>query len=361
MKRKTTITLIAALIAVNVFSQNPFYGYSNVFTSDSKPPVVSGVYPNGGESYYFGLEMPVSWNAMDDSFGANPISVYISLDGGLTYDLLAFDLSNDGIAQLMPPGGMNENVKIKVVATDEFGNTASIESSAVFSLIGNYLDVRVMLEGSFNGGEMSTFLNTLGLIPLDQPYTEMPYNYSGTESVASVPNGNIVDWVLVELRYASAPENAMPSEIIHRQAAFLLNTGEIVGLDGSSPLQFGLPVDQQLFAVVYHRNHLAVIGANACDLSGNTYSYNFTTSGNQVFGGQNAHKELSANVWGMFSGDADSDGDVHNGDKNDAWANQSGLSGYNTADMNLDGDVNNNDKIMYWSPNSGRSSQVPGL
>ena len=60
-------------------------------------------------------------------------------------------------------------------------------------------NIRIFFEGAYSGGIMSTYLNVGGLIPLSQPYNTSPWNYSGTESVSSIPS-NVVDWVLVELR-----------------------------------------------------------------------------------------------------------------------------------------------------------------
>ena len=62
------------------------------------------------------------------------------------------------------------------------------------------LELKVFLEGPFNGISMDTELNVHNLLPLTQPYNVAPWNYAGTEQVGSIPNPEIVDWVLVELR-----------------------------------------------------------------------------------------------------------------------------------------------------------------
>ena len=56
---------------------------------------------------------------------------------------------------------------------------------------------------------MRTTLNSGGIIPLSQPYIGAPYNYTGTESVATIPNANIVDWVLIEHR---KPSTGLPAD-----------------------------------------------------------------------------------------------------------------------------------------------------
>ncbi len=90
--------------------------------------------------------------------------------------------------------------------------------------------------------------------------------------LAAIPNANVVDWVLVELRDAPSAAAATSATRIARQAAFILNDGSIVGLDGSSVLQFNNAINQQLFVIVNHRNHLGVLSANALTQSGGIYS-----------------------------------------------------------------------------------------
>ncbi|MEZ5197258.1 MAG: hypothetical protein R2764_12910 [Bacteroidales bacterium] len=63
-----------------------------------------------------------------------------------------------------------------------------------------YFKLTVFLEGPFNAGKMNTDLNKANQIPLSQPYHTAPWNYNGNESVSEIPNGAVVDWVLVDIR-----------------------------------------------------------------------------------------------------------------------------------------------------------------
>ena len=101
-----------------------------------------------------------------------------------------------------------------------------------------YVKLNVFLEGPFNGSQMLTDLNKAQLLPLDQPFNTPPWNYDGAESVATIPNGNIVDWVYVEIRNALWPDSATSETTFGRQAAFLLNSGKVVSTDGVSNLAF---------------------------------------------------------------------------------------------------------------------------
>ena len=89
------------------------------------------------------------------------------------------------------------------------------------------LNLKAMLEGPFGTTEMSTALNSSGLLPLSQPFNTLPWNYIGTESVTAIPNSNVVDWVLVELRDATAAAAATSATRIARQAAFILKNGSV--------------------------------------------------------------------------------------------------------------------------------------
>ncbi|MCD4735002.1 MAG: agmatine deiminase family protein, partial [Bacteroidales bacterium] len=239
-------------------------------------------------------------------------------------------------------------------------NTPEIIVPVHFNVTSGYsVDIRVFLEGPYFTPEMHNYLNLYGLVPLSQPYNTAPWNYFGSESVVSIPNPDIIDWLLVEFRDAPNAASANGSTIIKRVAAFLLKNGNIRDLDGSSLLTFNESVNNNLFAVIIHRNHLGVISAFPLNLSGNQYSYDFTTGSEQAHGGILAQHEVFSGVWAMIGGDSDADGQVTNGDKLDVWASQAGMSGYLSGDMNMDSGVNNGDKNDVWVPNGGLGSQVP--
>jgi hypothetical protein len=218
------------------------------------------------------------------------------------------------------------------------------------------LDLTVFLEGPFNGSQMNANLGNL--IPLNQPFNGLPWNYNGTESVGTIP-ANVVDWVLVELRSAASAGAATGATMVDRQAAFLLADGSIVGLDGSSNLTFPNSITEQLFVVIRHRNHLGIMSANAVVPTGGIHSYNFSTGSAQVHGGTNACKQLASGIWGMISGDGNRDGIVGMDDKSGLWSPQAGTEGYIYSDYNLDRQSNNIDKDGFWVPNIGKGSQVP--
>lgn len=248
-------------------------------------------------------------------------------------------------------------------------DSTSYESDHIslnFDVIGGLMQevmvsATVILEGPYNGTDMNTDLNTLNLIPLTQPYNGAPWNYSGTESVASIPNSNVVDWVHVCIREANGPNpDDDPSNIVARRSAFLLKDGSIVDVDGVSPVSFGFIefTYSNIFAEVYHRNHLPVVGTDTMSLSGGVYSYDFSISISQIFHGAQGGKSLSGGKGGMATGDGNGDGEVLGSDRN-IWAGSNGGSGvYSAADMNMDGEILGSDRNA-WLPNNGLVEQIP--
>jgi len=246
-----------------------------------------------------------------------------------------------------------------VITHNASGGTTNLAVTGA-GIGGLYLNLKVYLEGPFSTSDMTTYLNTFNFLPLSQPYNAAPWSYSGTESVAAIPNANIVDWVLVELREtAGGASTATSSTMIGRQAAFLLKNGQVVGTDGSSLLSFSLTITNNLYVVIWHRNHLAIMSSVPLVLSGGSYTFDFSTGAATVYGGQNGHKSIATGIWGMIAGDGNSNGTVGTTDKVDVWAAQAGYSGYLMGDFDLNGNVDNVDKVEKWSPNSGRGSQVP--
>jgi hypothetical protein len=214
------------------------------------------------------------------------------------------------------------------------------------------LNIKVFMEGPYLSGQMTPFLNVLGYVPLDQPYNVPPWNYPGTESVGSLPNFNIVDWVLVDL-FAPGPQ-PQSYYFLGRKAAFLLKNGTINDLDGVSNLSFSPIITGDFYVCIHHRNHISVLSANPLIENSGVYSYDYSTGPSQAFGGNKAQKELSPGVWGMISADGNASGEIDNQDKNDVWLPQYGQVGYLKGDFDLNSQVDIYDKTNRWATNAGK-------
>lgn len=106
--------------------------------------------------------------------------------------------------------------------------------------------------------------------PQDDPYRQTPYNTtflhvnnSNTETIPSSSvmgpqsntANNIVDWVFLQLRNTGAsPGNT----VLETRSALLQRDGDIVDVDGVSPVTFNNIADGNYILTVRHRNHLGL-------------------------------------------------------------------------------------------------------
>jgi len=235
---------------------------------------------------------------------------------------------------------------------------------------GNLLNVKVFLEGAYDAtsGAMRTDLQpTIArpsqLIPLAHPYSGAPWNVAAAPA-SSIPAG-VVDWVLVELRTATTPALALSGTIISGwpKAFFLKSDGSIVDLDGTSLPNIGNPtITGNLFVIVRHRNHLAIMSNTGATLLGGTYIYDFTSALTQAYGGGAGYKQITGTIptYAMVVGDINHDGNVFVTDYN-AWAVQFGAtSTYSNSDLNQDGNVFVTD-YNKWAVNFGNTTINPTL
>ena len=268
--------------------------------------------------------------------------------GSGTLFSVEFDILGSGSTSLTIAG---------VMLRDSDNNNMPVDYSS--GSINVLLPVRakVFLQGPFVSTEMNTTLNSGGFLPIDQPYDIAPWNYNGTESVASdffSINPNIVDWALLEVR-----SDLADSTKLGEKAGFLLNDGNVVGVDGVSPIYFDLNPDNY-YVVIKHRNHLSIINAASYSFSRESVGYDFTDAQSKAYGSE-AIQEIAPGIFGMYAGDANSDGSLTGTDFNIFNPLfRSAASGYLSSDFNMDGSITGTDFNMF-NPNfrNARSSQVP--
>ena len=216
-------------------------------------------------------------------------------------------------------------------------------------------NVRAFLEGPYNGsGAMTTTLDENSLIPLNSnnAYSTAVYGYTAS-TVESIPNPDIVDWVLIELRTGTTSDTK-----VGERAAFLKSNGTIVDIDGSSPVTFENLPNGNYYVVIIHRNHLAIMSSSAIPLNSSSDLYNFTTSQSQAYTmGTDPMVALSGGGFGMIAADGNSDGGIYAEDYI-LYRISQGNEGYLSEDYNLDGGVYAEDYILY-RLNQGFETNVP--
>ncbi len=321
-----------------------------------------GIVDTDAGTYYINFE---GWNETNkpylviDYTPLPPPMSWLTLDGGTT---AGGSLEGQGVQTIsvgLDASGLSEGVYLAYInISSNDPDSPNISIPVFLNVVTHiYADLKVFLEGPFSGTVMSTNLSGFSGFPMSQPYNGSPWNYIGQESVTAIPP-NVVDWVLIEYRDAVDAISATSATVIGRQAAFVLNDGSLVDLDGISDLQPSISVSQELFVVIYHRNHLSIMSNFPLVMAGGVYQYDFSNGENKVFGGAGGHKMLASGIWGMIGGNANGDGWIDGTDKN-SWALESGNKTYSGSDLNFDLQINNLDKNDFWLPNLGKSSQVP--
>jgi hypothetical protein len=250
------------------------------------------------------------------------------------------------------------DILVDVLGRSEKASTFITGSQATFTLPARNYSVwvkgvqakcKILLEGPYDPelNVMRTDLNLSGDIPTRSPFVEDPRN------VASIPS-DVVDWVLIELR------TSLTGNAVAARSAFLHKDGRVLELDGQSDVVGLSAAPGNYYIVLKHRNHLAAASATPHTLSSNSANlYDFTTAKSQYYNNDAVQVDADPVLYGLYAGDADSNGQVQNADKNDFWQNQTGLSGYRSADFNVNGQVQNDDKNDYWKVNVGKGTHVP--
>ncbi|OWY23783.1 hypothetical protein C7N43_13350 [Sphingobacteriales bacterium UPWRP_1] len=205
--------------------------------------------------------------------------------------------------------------------------------------------VKAIPEGLYNlnTGLLNTTLNSLGVIPTEQPFNQPPWNYAGSECI-NIPPANMADWVLLELRSA-----ANSNTVIDRKAALLLTDGTIAD-SGDDGVTFLNAASGNYYIAVRHRNHIAVLSSAAVTLP-NTATYSFSSAAGQAMGA-NQLKNMGNGIYALRAGDFNADGVATVADFNLFMAESSGINGYFNADANADRMVTIADFNLY-QPNAG--------
>lgn len=207
-------------------------------------------------------------------------------------------------------------------------------------------NLKVFLGGPYNAttGMMSTELNDGNLIPLTEPYTTLGYSFiSGAN--ASMPNSvlnataddAIIDWIIVELRSATNS-----STIVASKPALVEADGDVMWTDGMTPI-LGTFTPGTYYVAVKHRNHLAVMTANAMDITG------VVDLSTEPLYGTSAAKTVNG-LHVLWPGDVNGNGEIkYSGSGNDrdiiltavgsTSPNNQVFNTYSSADVTMDGTV----------------------
>lgn len=188
-------------------------------------------------------------------------------------------------------------------------------------------------------------------LPLSQPFNVAPWNYAGTESVDTIPDG-VVDWMLFELR-------SDLNTIVYRTSAFYCSDGKSKALDGISRVKYG-SMTGDYYYVCIHRNSLSVMSAEKLQFIDGygVISYDFRESSSKAYGDINAVRYDSVSgQWAFYRGDVSKNGIINVLDYGPISSDLF-KTGYYNSDTDLNGVVNVLDYASV-SRNLFKTSQVP--
>ena len=228
---------------------------------------------------------------------------------------------------------------------------------------------KVFLQGNYNAGSMNDNLRNKALIPTTEPYSALGFSFVGgggemisTDVLDVTGSDAIVDWIMIQLR-----DKNDSSVLLRSQTALLQSDGDIVGLDGASPVSFAGMGEDDYFISIKHRNHLGIRSAGIMTLARMETSHDFTTGlgqawDNPAINSNDAMVDLGGGVYGLFRGDGNSDGVINIVDfiLGKAASSPNQFNVYSTRDLNLDGNINIVDFIIAKassSPNKTAHSQ----
>lgn len=100
---------------------------------DTRPPSVTVISPNGGETLVVGRTFTIRWTATDD-VGVARVDIYYSTDGGRTWRLIAGGVDNTGSYKWVVPNTPSTSCLIRVDAHDAAGNTGRDTSDRAFTI-----------------------------------------------------------------------------------------------------------------------------------------------------------------------------------------------------------------------------------
>jgi Leucine-rich repeat (LRR) protein len=260
-------------------------------------------------------------------FFSVPRNNLTSVDASSFGQLASIDVSFNNLTEVNIQNGNNGNLEtidftnnpnLTCILVDDAANANANwqsykDAGASYSdtSCGNNFDVaiRVFLQGPAlnpNTGEedlMRDDLRVAGYIPTTSPYTD---GITCEATVFDVTGDNaIVDWIWIELR--DSTDNTIVS---YSQSALIQRDGDVVDVDGISPLDFST-ADDSYYVAIKHRNHLGIMGKNIYTFTiGVTNSVNFKFFNESVLFGSNPQTDFgieAAEVYAMWCGNVNQD------------------------------------------------------
>ena len=276
-------------------------------------------------------------------------------------------LSPDGSYTYIPNGSFTGIDKVVYEVCDAGTPVQCTQATLIIYVLEGKVSLlpKAYLQGSLFGVAASDMLmrddlRVKNLIPLSSPYdaiglTALTATVDTDATVLAVTGANaIVDWVFVELRSATNSQQVEDS-----RSALIQRDGDIVDVDGVSPITFSQVSSGSYYVVIKHRNHLGVMTQLPIALSPTTTTVDFRltitpiyTISSSVVNKARINVEQGAALWAgnaLFddtvayqgsSNDVNLIYDLVIKDANNIFDNPSfKIKSYNQGDLNMDGET----------------------
>ncbi len=289
--------------ATNGAGSGPYSTIWSFTTSVQPPPPPTLIYPTNN-STGISLTPTFQWSSVT---GATEYRIQVSTNN--TFTSIVLDQIAPFNQYVTQPGTLSGSTQYfwRVASRNTGGQGAY---SGIWSFTTQqtmFLNIKLYLEGFFNGSTQ------------------------------------VMDTVKIYLAQSTTPFTFKDS------SAVLLSN------NGTGNLSFGKAANGNYYIVVKHRNHLETWSSLPVTFStGNTSSYDFTTSASKAYGN---NMKLIGSVYVFYGGDCLNDGAVNAFDYN-LFKTQFGKYGYNNCDLNGENFVDGYDLMILYN-NFGKSLQRP--
>lgn len=182
---RTFLLVILGFTSITTFADDPIVGISGTFVFDTKPPVVTLLSPNGGQTFPANQLITVTWNATDEQMGANPVSIGMSTTQSGNYQTLVQNLLNTGNQGVQPPLLSTQYARFQVNVKDLYGNIGHDESDNYFTLTGGGIPVTIQLNNSQTGQGVTGA--TVQVQSENAQYTALPSQTAGQYTLGIPP------------------------------------------------------------------------------------------------------------------------------------------------------------------------------
>jgi len=171
--RKVAIILLC-LAAGSGLAGLTGFGVSGPVSLDNVAPNLNLISPIGGESWPAGSTHPILWSATDSHFGLSPIDISYTLEGTAFIPLFT-GIANDGTEAWTLPNTISALARVRIKATDSFGNHTQRTSLNSFQIT----DPLPMPPGGVNVEIVNNWDALLTWLPVTQNVDGSPFTPDG--------------------------------------------------------------------------------------------------------------------------------------------------------------------------------------